>query len=494
MPDLSKLSDSDLDALEAGDLTRVSDSGLDILEDQYGGARSTQPETGFGSRMRSSVGAAVRGSVRGGLQPIYGAVEQARAGIEAGSGEAGPAAAGAIAGSLLASRLGVPGVGGALVSSLAAGGGGVGGEALSELVREGELVGGKVIRRGVEAALTDLGGSAAAGTLRAVFPIAAQLFLKFPSESIKRAMGKPQLIKLGPRAKAQAQEIGIAAVDDIQKAIETARKRAGMRVDAALSLLEKRTGGKPVIKADDVMSAGMDVLTKAGAFDPLAGSQLKGEVKFLEELFDKMPSGGRISAREAVNLRRRLDDMISYRPGGVQKVTSDVQENMVREMASALRAQIDLASEVFNFKALRRANANFHDVSTAYNEMGEIFKTPSDSKLRRLERFNKATKMFYEGGIPQDILRDVGKSFPKALSAVENLLDASAGMSFTELPSTAPSNMLFNAFRMLSAPPVVGAGIRVGAGVPEMAGQFAKPASQVATSALDHLIFERRKK
>lgn len=499
MPDLSKLSDDDLDALETGNLAGVSDAGLNHLELLYGKrtapglTRSGDGVPGPSSGRMESFKAGFRA-----VPPVLKAVtlpfEQGQAGmkqgVEQGLGEGGPAALGAIAGGVALSRLGVPpGVGGALLSSAFTGGGAAVGETIREAAQEEGFEGETIIRRGMEIALTDLGVSAGVGAVRGVLPIAAQVFLKTPAESIKRAFKKPQLIMLGQKAKANIQRIGARAIDEVQTAVESTRKTAGEAVDAALAALDRSTGGKRIINAEEVIADGMDVLNKSGAFDPLAGTQLESEVKFLEGLIDKMPAGGRITAVEAVNLRRRLDDLITFRPGGIVKVTSDVHERMAQAMAKKLKGSIDTAATVYGDDGLKDANSHFHRVATVYNEMGEIFRTSSDSMLQRLGKFDKASRMFYSGGLPQEILEEVATQIPIAKNAIEDLLDASAGMSFTEIPAGSPSSMLFNLFRLFSSPPAVGIGIKT------MEGRtgLVRSGFLSATSILDGLIFRKER-
>jgi hypothetical protein len=64
--DLSKLSDSDLMALKAGDLTKVSDAGLMHLKGQSAPATAAAPaEPTIGARMKQQAGNAIAGAVRG---------------------------------------------------------------------------------------------------------------------------------------------------------------------------------------------------------------------------------------------------------------------------------------------------------------------------------------------------------------------------------------------------------------------------------------------
>jgi hypothetical protein len=406
------------------------------------------------------------------------------AGFEAGSGEGGPAAAGALAAGALTGGAGlIPG-------ALAVGAGAMGGEGLRQALSDDDVSGEKMVQRGLEYALMDLGVGSAFKLVKAALPMASQIFAKVPSESVKRAIENPKILMLKGDAKLAVESKGVAALDKVQSAVELARHRSGVKVDGALRGLEKITGGRPVVNLNPMLESGLEQLTNRGAFDQTSGVLMKREVALVEKIMDRVPDNGAVSAREAVNLRRQLDDLITYKAGGVQKVSSDAGEAVVRSMANRLRQAIGEAAEAVGFPALSKANAEHSRMASLYEEMGEVFKTASDSTLARADRFDRAANLFYKGGIRKNVLDEAAGKIPYGREAVNELLDAAAAKSFTEIPSTAPSSLLFNLFRMVGSPRAIGAGIKSG-GISEGA---ARAAGMGAVSAVDSLMSEPRRR
>ena len=464
MPGLEQLTDAELDAIERGNFASLSNAALDIVESYAGGGLADAPAAPEPSRMAAVV-EGMTAPVRVGAR-LAGAA--AKHGVAVGGSEQGPATAGA-----LLAGLATGGMAGVLGPAAIVGAGGAGGEALRQAVTPGvNFSGGKIVRRGLENALMDLGIGGTFKVARAAIPVAAQVFAKVPSESVKRALENPALLKLSGNAKLVVENRGVVAIDKIQAAIEAARRRSGIKVEGALRGLERKTGGKPIIDLGDAVEAGLTEFSGRGGFDPVTGELLKEESAFLAKLLDQLPKDGKITARQAVNLRRQLDDLITYKAGGVQKVSSDAGEAVVRSMANRLRQSIGEAADAAGFPALKKANAEHSKMADLYEEMAEIFRTPSNSRKAKAQRFDLASKMFYAGGIRKDILDEAARTIPHGQEAVKELLDAAAARSFTEIPTTAPSNMLFNLFRIIGAPRALGAGIRSG-GVSEGAARAA---------------------
>lgn len=321
---------------------------------------------------------------------------------------------------------------------------------------------GQAVKIGLIAAGTDLGFGAIIGTVKAVAPTIVDTFAKIPSESIKRAILKPEIVKLGSEAKKGVGLRAVVYLRQTQKAVEATRTELGQSVNNALQGFEKAVNGKPVIDVSKAGQYAADVIHESRAgVEAVAEALPKAELDHIYAISAKIAEKPNMTPTEAVALRRAIDDLTAFKKGGTQQVSSDVGERAAKAMGRGLREAIEDAAKQARYKPLMEANAKFHNFATVYDEISGEIGTKAVTPRALLDQVQKKiAPRFNEGGYSQAIIEGIARQAPKAGRALTGLLDNVAALELTKLPKGTPSGTILNVLRLFMSPQGVGAGIK----------------------------------
>lgn len=357
-----------------------------------------------------------------------------------------------------------------------------GGEAASQLAARatggeapktsGEAAG-AIAKTGLEVAAVELGLGAGALAAKSLAPTAFQVFSKIPAESMKRAIKNPDIVMVGPGAQVKVEIKAAKALRDAQRAMENLRATKGQAVDRALTELGVATKNQAVVDVAKVSKAAKTVLEDASAGDAAIAKTLGGEMKKIRGVLKALDSKQAYTAKDAVNLRRRLDDMIKFKRGGMAEVSSDVGQRTVREMAAALRQSIDEAADAAGQVALKEANRDFSQFVRAYDEVGAEIATKEVTPAALIKQVRKVAAKFNAGPTEARGLESVAGKIPGVSGQMNRLLDLVAARELTKLPRSTPSSSLKDLLLFISAPQAVGAGVK-GAAMGAGAGRVAR--------------------
>ena len=317
-----------------------------------------------------------------------------------------------------------------------------------------------IVKTGLETAFAELGFGAGIATFKAVAPTLLQVFAKIPAESIKRVLNKPDIAKIGTKAKTYTELQAAKALRDTQRAVESLRVTKGKAVDAALEGFGQATKGAKVVDASNVATALDDVLESSGAGNQAVAALLPPkEIKRLKDSAAALKKNPLLTPGEAVKLRRAIDDLTAFKGGGVQQVSSAVGQRAAREMGAALRQSIGDAAEKAGYSALREANRDFSQFAGEYESIGKMIGTKGTSVPELLAKARMVGGKFNQGGAEARALEQLAERFPQA----GKLLDALAARELTRLPTGTPSGAIKDLLRLALAPQIVGVGIKAGA-------------------------------
>jgi hypothetical protein len=299
--------------------------------------------------------------------------------------------------------------------------------------------------------VADLGIGAAFKAARAVFPAMTQLFKTIPAESIKRGIEKPSIIRpMAERAAVERQ--GVVALGRVQKSLETQRKMAGQAVENALNGLSARTKNQPVVDMGGVLRDMAEFAAK-NDLDSEAVRAASGGLGPIEDIMNVLAKKPKLTAKEAVNLRRSVDALTDFSHGGMKAPVSEIQDRAAKQLRSSLNAAIDKAAASVGHKELANANARASSVFTVYDELRPLFATPNQGFKATTARLENLSNVFNKGGLPTQEMVKLEKTVP----GMTQLLDSIASLRFIKLPEGTPSGVFKDVLRFLNAPRVVAA-------------------------------------
>lgn len=286
------------------------------------------------------------------------------------------------------------------------------------------------------------------------------------SQVIRRFLGAPS------EARTQAVGEGIAALRDVQKTAETARKMAGGKVENALRGLASKTGDAPIAQVDDMIGEARAAMQDLGLNPDAPTGVTKQLIKLLEDsgatASDSVlgvQSSGKVTISQLVKLRRNVDKLVDFSKGGVLAPNSDPGNLVARRVAAALRDRIGQVAEQAGDKALLAANNEFKNTVAAYDEIGDLFGTKTLRPKDMLTRFNKVVSSLNKGDMSAEQLKQAGSRIPgfeKVLGdKVDRLLDAAAVRAFLVEPAKSPSSIMLRTIRGLATPQNVGRAIKL---------------------------------
>lgn len=472
-----ELSDlEELASLEAADARGEFDSPA---------AQVTQPEQ---QGLMGQIGQRAQQVIGGMVAPFSGAFQ---AGQTIGQSEQAPAAVAGLAAA--------PFTGGmsAFPAAAAIGTAAAGGEAFRQVLGGGEesslVAAEKVGTRGLEAALTELGVRGGISIAKNLGPTVIGFFQKMPAEAIKRTIARYSDMVPGLREGMgnlkTVETIGAQSLRDSQRALEVARANAGREVEAALQQFHAATKGQKVVNMNPVRDALNSVLAEGQLGDEAVSAAIpRGEIARLEKISEAIGRDPIKTAREAVALRRAIDDLTAFKRGGAMPIQSSIGQRAAKEMGSAMRQSIAEAAQANNFTKLAEANSKFVDVAKMYDEFGPTLATRGRGDIELAQRLEKIGKLYFEGGLAQDVLERMAASIPNGAKAVNTMLDAAALRALSVQAAGSPSNITMNVIRFLGAPRMIGEGIRAAYTIEPAA----RPTAIAATSIVDKAVRDRK--
>jgi len=322
----------------------------------------------------------------------------------------------------------------------------------------------EIATTGLEGAASELGLGLGIKAIKKTLPIVSQALLKTPFESIKRAIKRPELVPLGGNsARAEVEKQGIGLLRSLQETIEQARRGAGQKVDNALARFQRRVRGERIIDLSTMADEAEELFRQSSLSEPsVAQLTTSSEINKITKLIETIRKNPKIDPRGAINLRRQLDDLVSFKRGGVKAISSDLGERTIKNMGSNLRKAIGDSAERVGFDDLAEANFNFSKIANTFDEVGQEIGTKDLSQRSLLGRLNRLTSSFNRGGLSREILENLASQIPGGFKTTNKLLDSLAARAFTELPVGTPSGMVKDLIRILASPTNIGRGIRAG--------------------------------
>lgn len=441
----------------------------------------SEPEPQQAPGIMGQIGQRAQQAIGGMAAPFSGAFE---AGKAVGQTEQAPAAMAALGAGALTGGMGF------LPAAATIGTAAAGGEAYRQIASGGEDTSAeaaqKIGTRGLESALMELGVRGGTSIIKNLGPTAIGFFQRVPSEAIKRTIARFSDMNPGLRGGMgdlkTVETIGAQAVRDSQKALEVARANAGIEVESALKQFNSAVGGKKVVNLNPVRDALNAVLSEGQLSDEAVSAAIsQKEISRLQKISEAIGRDPIKTPEEAVALRRAIDDLTAFKRGGALPVQSGIGQRAAREMGAAMRQSISEAAQANNFTKLAEANSRFSNIAKMYDEFGPTLATRGRGDIQVVEKLDKIGKLYFKGGLRQDVLERMAASIPGGEKAVNTMLDAASLRAMSVEAANSPSNITLNIIRFLGSPKVVGAGIR-GAYTIQPA---AAPTAQAAMSAAD---------
>lgn len=296
----------------------------------------------------------------------------------------------------------------------------------------------KTAETGLEAAATSLGvGLGVAGLAKAA-PYAISYLSEVPVPVIKRVVERGlKIIGVGSR---NAEVSGAIALKETQDAINAARTEAGIEVRDSLIGLHKAVKGQRVVDLTPVRDALQQTMAEAHAADPrvmAAGEDsVLGKLKAISKAIGDKPNA---SPAEAVAIRRKIDDFITWARKPLAEPISDLSQRSAKAMRTALAQSLDDAGKAANYTRLSDANAKFHAIDDAIDNAEVVFRTPNQSDYGLARRFVTLAKEWSRDGGQAQAIENVGKAIPQANGPIQRLIDNAA---VREIVQAKPSNTL----------------------------------------------------
>lgn len=452
-----------------------------IFADAESKGAAPQPQQQPGQGLIDSIGQRAQQAIGGMVAPFSGAFQT---GQEIGQSEQAPAAIAALGAGALTGGMGF------LPAAATIGAAGAGGEAFRQVASGGEespaVAAEKIGTRGLEAALTELGVRGGISIAKNLGPTVVGFFQKMPAEAIKRTIARYTEMVPGLRNGMgnlkTVEAIGAQSLRDSQKALEVARQSAGQEVHSALEQFHSATKGQKVINANPVRDALNSVLQEGQLGDEAVAAAIpESEISRLTKISEAIGSNPVKTAKEAVALRRAIDDLIAFKKGGAMPIQSSIGQRAAKEMASALRQSISEAAKAANFTRLSEANAKFSNIAKMYEEFGPTLATRGRGDIELAQRLEKIGNLYFKGGLAQDVLERMAASIPGGAKAVNTMLDAAALRALSIQAAGSPSSMAMNVIRFLGGPKVVGSSIKAAYTIQPAV----RPAAQAATASAD---------
>lgn len=505
MPDLSRLSDADFDALERGDVSSISDAGLAELEGQYAPQEMRDsvavPNPNFEVAQRTAPVSELAMSARD--VPILDGpqVDVVRAaftneptqGVVESFIRAVPASAGALI-ATAPNVVAAPFTGGAsfLSAPAQAAVGGAGGEGLRQVAAQlysgvsgrpftpPEDVAERMMLEGAAQGIAQIGVNALGAARRFIgarAPAAIEHYAG-PREPLTKYVQERGASKVltGARMESGAAE---SALEGAQEAVVTARRAAGKAVAKAEDAIIESGAADKIVDVSHITAKLSDAMEKRGFLGPdaqFADRDAKTLLALLGRL-DKAdtwsfgPGGvrrsGGLTGKEAINLRRFLDDMVDYQPGTVSQV-GKTSERIIKDVANDLRQIINT-----EFTELGKANAKFSKVAGIYEKYRKFLggaNKPADEILGDANAIRQIRNaMIKNPKIPREAVAEFDEAIEGSGASLQEVFDSVAAREFgPDAPSRgAPSNILLKGAAAVgfTSPQLAGTALKAGESV-----------------------------
>ena len=315
---------------------------------------------------------------------------------------------------------------------------------------------------GAETAMAGLGLGAVVGTIKTVAPRFLQSLQIVPAESLKhqiktdaRGMRGGNMTQKGAELRASV------ALRRIQNAAQAERNRVGQSVDIALETFEARVKGQKVINIQNAanraravvedagIGVGDDVIDAAAKASDLAHGHFgQSEIKTIMKIADEMDMAKAMTPKQAVNFRRRIDQLTSFRKGGAPEISSDIGQRAAHELGFALRESIEEAAKRTGNTQLLKANAT---ANRFYKEYADIAREISTKKVTTDVMRDKIVQLagrYNGGGVPQArITEKLPRVLPGAAKDVDELVDMITAREFILGVQKTPSGISMSALR-----------------------------------------------
>jgi hypothetical protein len=230
------------------------------------------------------------------------------------------------------------------------------------------------------------------------------------------------------------------ALEGVQRKLSGARKAAGGAVGAAEDAILESGGLGQQIDLTDIADDLEAQITKHGFDGP--GASLAGkDAKTLKDVLGHMRKGN-LSAAEAINLKRRLGETLSYSGGRVPEINKTA-EGILKKTTGKIAERINTT-----FPDLGKANANFSKIAQLYDkyrkylggtgEIGQEILSDANA-LRRIR-----ASMIADPRIPKSAVAEFDAAVKGSGEAVQTLFDTVAANAFNaeKVGRGAPSNIL----------------------------------------------------
>lgn len=363
----------------------------------------------------------------------------------------------------------------ALARTIGAGLGASGGEMTAQVAAK--AAGGnqpepvKAAKMGLEAVAAEMGLGTAASALKAVMPAAAQVFTNIPASPIRRAIKRmsegDDILKVGgDAARADIERQAVGSLGRLQGIYGRARRTAGQGVDNALRGLGVKTNRAPVSDLSSIAKKA-DAAIEEVAGHSAAEEALKSELGKIRTVVEKMRGSPQATVNDLINIRRAVDDLTTFKAGGMQQVSSESGQKVARLIGSELRAEIKAVSKRFNHKQLDLANDNFSKVANEYDDAIATIGTTRGADRTMLARVKKLGSDLNDGAEVTELLERFGLDLPDGFGGIANkemnrLLDLLAARELTKLPKGTQSGTLKDAIKFLASPQAIALGIKIG--------------------------------
>lgn len=331
-----------------------------------------------------------------------------------------------------------------------------------ETAKDAAIASGKT---GLETALAALGMSGIIGAVKVAAPHILQSMKVVPAESMARQIEKNGAPLKGGKLTLQGAELkGAHALRRVQLAAQKERAAVGQEVDAALEAFESQVKGQPVVNVRNAADSVDAVLNDAGLADELtkllgggneaieeAVKASDAEVSLIRNIVNAIKRKPNMTPKEAVNLRRAIDNLTAFRKGGAPQVSSAIGQRAAHALGASLREGIEEAAKANGAQRLLSANSKASAFYKQYENVGEIISTRSTSVLALRNRLRTIAGLYNQGGVPKAVVMRLGKILKRASGDVENLIDMATAREFLKGVAETPSGISMSHLRGMIA-------------------------------------------
>ena len=264
-----------------------------------------------------------------------------------------------------------------------------------------------------------IGGAIGKGAKIAA-PSIISLLSRIENPIVERAIARPGV--LGNKA-LRTPEALENAIKGFGAALKEGRSILGQKLDSIADVVAAKLGNSKVIDTLGIATKLQAKLSKSG-FDVkgLPKGAVTRPLSNDSKLIIKDLKSKNLTFRDALNLRRKIDDLVDYSQGVAPKI-DDTQTGILKEARRELNEQILKVDPRF-----KKANDSFKQAANAYND---IEKDILGGKIETIQ--SRITRLFNKGTVERRLVEKADRFSANASNQLDTILDAITAQKFTPI-------------------------------------------------------------